>query len=213
MEQHCCYTQNNNRNRSFSADFRIGLPGPSQKSSKNRKIDGKFTSESTIFEVPSVPKFDNFQIWAVFSIVSAIEMGFFRGRFSIKTRKKISTTKFGARTREKLRTTKFGTRTQEKLRTTKFSTRTREKLRTTILSYLVLYCLIFLSIIAIPVGIVCWLTGGNYMYLARIPAVDNPIVFGEWPYYIIYLGLIGIIFMLIAKLPFDVKNFFDRRKS
>ena len=76
-----------------------------------------------------------------------------------------------------------------------------------------LYCLIFLSIIATPVGIVCWLTGGNYMYLARIPAVDNPIVFGEWPYYIIYLGLIGIIFMLIAKLPFDVKDFLDRRKS
>jgi len=77
----------------------------------------------------------------------------------------------------------------------------------------VFYCLVFLAILAIPVGIVCWLTGGNYMYLARIPAVDNPIVFGEWPYYIIYLGLIGIIFMLIAKLPFDVKNFLDRRKS
>ena len=77
----------------------------------------------------------------------------------------------------------------------------------------ILYTLTFLSIIAIHVGVICWLTGGNYMYLARIPAVDNPIVFGEWPYYIIYLGLIGIIFMLIAKLPFDVKNFLDRRKS
>ena len=82
-----------------------------------------------------------------------------------------------------------------------------------VLEISVFYCLVFLAILAIPVGIVCWLTGGNYMYLARIPAVDNPIVFGEWPYYIIYLGLIGIIFMLIAKLPLDVKNFLDRRKS
>jgi|TARA_B100000586_G_scaffold218615_1_gene165607 uncharacterized membrane protein len=42
--------------------------------------------------------------------------------------------------------------------------------------------------------------------------VDNPLVFGEWPYYIIYLIFIGIILMLIAKLPFDIKTLIDKRK-
>ena len=43
---------------------------------------------------------------------------------------------------------------------------------------------------------------GNYMYLARIPNVDNPLVFGEWPFYLIYLNIIGVILMVIASVPF-----------
>ena len=66
----------------------------------------------------------------------------------------------------------------------------------------ILYCLVFLAFVSVPVGIICWLTGGNYMYLARIPNVDNPLVFGEWPFYLIYLNIIGVILMLIASVPF-----------
>ena len=66
----------------------------------------------------------------------------------------------------------------------------------------ILYCLVFLALVSLPVGIICWLTGGNYMYLARIPNVDNPLVFGEWPFYLIYLNIIGVILMLIASVPF-----------
>jgi hypothetical protein len=40
--------------------------------------------------------------------------------------------------------------------------------------------------------------------------VDNPLVFGEWPYNIIYLIFIGIILKLIAKLPFDIKTLIDK---
>ena len=66
----------------------------------------------------------------------------------------------------------------------------------------ILYCLVFLALVSLPVGIICWLTGGNYMYLARIPNVDNPLVFGEWPFYLIYLNIIGVILMIIVSVPF-----------
>ena len=66
----------------------------------------------------------------------------------------------------------------------------------------ILYCLVFLALVSLPVGIICWLTGGNYMYLARIPNVDNPLVFGKWPFYLIYLNIIGVFLMLIASATF-----------
>ncbi len=72
--------------------------------------------------------------------------------------------------------------------------------------YSIIYCLIFLAIMSIPVGIICWITGGNYMFLSRIPNANNPLLFGEWPFYIINCTIIGIVLMLIAKLPFDIKK-------
>ena len=75
------------------------------------------------------------------------------------------------------------------------------------------YSLIFLAIIAVPVGIICWLTGGNYMYLARIPSVENPLVFGEWPFYLIYLNIIGVILMLIASSPFYIVKYLNNRSE
>jgi uncharacterized membrane protein YwaF len=75
------------------------------------------------------------------------------------------------------------------------------------------YSLIFLAIIAVPVGIICWLTGGNYMYLARIPNVENPLVFGEWPFYLIYLNIIGVILMIVAGSPFYIFNYLNNRSE
>jgi TRAP-type C4-dicarboxylate transport system permease small subunit len=60
--------------------------------------------------------------------------------------------------------------------------------------------------------VIAWFYYKSNQDIARIPAVDNPLVFGEWPYYIIYLIFIGIILMLIAKLPFDIKTLIDKRK-
>ena len=44
------------------------------------------------------------------------------------------------------------------------------------------------------------------MFLSRIPNANNPLLFGEWPFYIINCTIIGIVLMLIAKLPFDIKK-------
>ena len=72
--------------------------------------------------------------------------------------------------------------------------------------YSIFYCLRFIVQMAIPVGFICWLTGGNYMYLREIPNVDNPLLFGDWPFYMVNCIFIGGLLMFLAKLPFDIKN-------
>jgi len=42
------------------------------------------------------------------------------------------------------------------------------------------------------IGGVNWLLGSNYMYLAQKPDAENPLVFGDWPYYI--FGLEFVVF-------------------
>ena len=40
-------------------------------------------------------------------------------------------------------------------------------------------------------------TGGNYMYLAEPPKVNNPLVIGQWPIYILWFEVFVIIFLII----------------
>ena len=61
--------------------------------------------------------------------------------------------------------------------------------------------LLLIVAIMLPVGIVNWLTDANYMYLCARPAVDNPLVIGGWPWYIVNVMLIGWVLMLVAILP------------
>jgi hypothetical integral membrane protein (TIGR02206 family) len=57
------------------------------------------------------------------------------------------------------------------------------------------------------VGGVNWLTGGNYMYIARPPATASLIdVLGPWPWYIGPLILIGLLSFLICYLPFAIND-------
>lgn len=39
--------------------------------------------------------------------------------------------------------------------------------------------------------------GGNYMYLAEAPQVDNPLVIGEWPYYILWFEFFMVILLVL----------------
>ena len=61
--------------------------------------------------------------------------------------------------------------------------------------------LLLIVAIMLPVGIVNWLTDANYMYLCARPAVDNPLVIGDWPWYIVNVMVIGWALMLVAALP------------
>lgn len=55
------------------------------------------------------------------------------------------------------------------------------------------------------VGLVNWLTGGNYMFLARTPDFPSLIDFlGPWPWYIIWLELIGLVAFLLVYLPYAI---------
>ena len=39
--------------------------------------------------------------------------------------------------------------------------------------------------------------GGNYMYLAQPPQVDNPLVIGEWPYYVIWFEVFVVLLLIV----------------
>ena len=62
----------------------------------------------------------------------------------------------------------------------------------------IFYSSFFCIIMIIPVGLVCWITGGNYMYLRKAPAVNNPLLFGDWPFYILNCIIIGFILMSLS---------------
>ena len=47
--------------------------------------------------------------------------------------------------------------------------------------------------------------GANYMYLAEPPEIDNPLVIGKWPYYLINLEFIVVTLFLLTYLLFKSK--------
>ena len=46
----------------------------------------------------------------------------------------------------------------------------------------------------------------NYMYLIDKPPVNNPLLMGEWPWYILNLEIIIILDMGSLYIPFFLKN-------
>jgi len=61
--------------------------------------------------------------------------------------------------------------------------------------------LLLIVAMMLPIGLVNWLADANYMYLCARPAVDNPLVIGDWPWYIVNVMVIGWALMLVAALP------------
>ena len=61
--------------------------------------------------------------------------------------------------------------------------------------------LLLIVAMMLPIGLVNWLADANYMYLCARPAVDNPLLFGGWPWYIVNVMVIGWALMLVAALP------------
>lgn len=57
------------------------------------------------------------------------------------------------------------------------------------------------------VGLVNWLLGSNYMFIARKPDTPSLIdVLGPWPWYILILEAIGATVFLILYLPFAIRD-------
>ena len=50
-----------------------------------------------------------------------------------------------------------------------------------------------------------FLIDANYMYLAEPPEIDNPLVIGKWPYYLINLEFIVVTLFLLTYLLFKSK--------
>ena len=67
---------------------------------------------------------------------------------------------------------------------------------------------VFINLIIIPVGLVNYLLGANYMFICNPPNVDSSFFMGEWPYYLFYLEGIYFIYILILYLPFKIAEKF-----
>lgn len=47
------------------------------------------------------------------------------------------------------------------------------------------------------VGLANFMIGSNYMYLTKKPLVNNPMIIGEWPWYILGFEILGLIHILL----------------
>ncbi len=60
---------------------------------------------------------------------------------------------------------------------------------------------ILTNIVIVPVWLIDRLTGGNYMYLMERPPTESPLVFGDWPWYILNIEIVGFIIFSILNMP------------
>lgn len=67
----------------------------------------------------------------------------------------------------------------------------------------ILVTLLITNLLLIPVGLVNWLTGGNYMYVARKPEFASLIdLLGPWPWYILAIQAIAVVAFVLVYLPY-----------
>ena len=60
------------------------------------------------------------------------------------------------------------------------------------------------SQLLIPIiGIINWSLNANYMYLCAKPIAINPLLIGEWPWYLLGLEFAAIVHFFIIYLPFS----------
>ena len=70
-------------------------------------------------------------------------------------------------------------------------------------------------VLMIPVAVANQITGGNYMFLSAAPAVDNPLIIGDWPYYIIWFIFLGTLHYLLLTAIFwkSIRNAENRQHN
>lgn len=69
------------------------------------------------------------------------------------------------------------------------------------------------NIYMVFVGLVNWLLGSNYMFIAHKPVTASLLdSLGPWPWYIISLELVGLVMCLILYSPFAIKDMLNKPK-
>ena len=74
----------------------------------------------------------------------------------------------------------------------------------------ILQAFIFTNLIILFVGSINWIIGSNYMFLCSPPTVENPLLIGEWPYYLIVLEIIFFLYGYILCIPFLIIKYFKK---
>ncbi len=67
---------------------------------------------------------------------------------------------------------------------------------------------VYFQVLVFLVAIIDYFLGANYMYLAEKPNVNNPLLMGPWPYYILVLQLVTLLHASLIYLPFYLKKSF-----
>ena len=68
----------------------------------------------------------------------------------------------------------------------------------------VLNAFIFMNLAIFPVGIINYFLSANYMFICSPPNVNNPLLIGDWPIYLIILEFVYFLYILILYLPFKL---------
>ena len=68
----------------------------------------------------------------------------------------------------------------------------------------VLNAFIFMNLAIFPVGIINYFLSANYMFICSPPNVNNPLLIGDWPIYLIILEFVYFVYILILYLPFKL---------
>ncbi|MGZ9583961.1 YwaF family protein [Paenibacillus marinisediminis] len=72
----------------------------------------------------------------------------------------------------------------------------------------------FLNFLLVTVGTVNFLTGGNYMFLARKPETASLLdVLGPYPWYLLSLEAVALLLFLLLYLPFAISDRVRRRST
>jgi hypothetical integral membrane protein (TIGR02206 family) len=62
-------------------------------------------------------------------------------------------------------------------------------------------------------GLVDWLTGSNYLFLAQKPQGPTPFdLLGPWPWYILSVEALGLLTIVVLYSPFAVRDWWLRRR-
>lgn len=74
--------------------------------------------------------------------------------------------------------------------------------------------IIGMNIYMLLVGLLNWVIGSNYLFIAHKPETPSLIdMLGPWPWYILGLELIGVLMVLILYVPFFIKDRFNLRRA
>jgi hypothetical integral membrane protein (TIGR02206 family) len=58
-----------------------------------------------------------------------------------------------------------------------------------------------------------WLLGANYMFLSAPPRGASPFFFFPWPWYIVFLELVAVVFITLLYLPFFLSDRLHSRRQ
>ncbi len=60
--------------------------------------------------------------------------------------------------------------------------------------------------VAAVVGVINWMSGWNYFFLREKPGGDSPFLVGDWPYYLLVLEALALVFFSLFEIPLKEKK-------